>query len=91
MNLKKPFRTTLFIVLLVIDLIFLSFLVSLKNVSNKDYLVSKIKDFDIVRYVKERDYIIESTNNLRYPIEIYNYIDVESFGFLHSRQKHFRK
>ena len=80
MNLKKPFRTTLFIVLLVIDLIFLSFLVSLKNVSNKDYLVSKIKDFDIVRYVKERDYIIESTNNLRYPIEIYNYIDVDTFN-----------
>ena len=80
MNLKKPFRTTLFIVLLVIDLIFLSFLVSLKHVANKDYMVSKIKDFDIVRYVKERDYIIESTNNLRYPIEVYNYINVDNFN-----------
>ncbi len=79
MNLKKPFITTLFIVLLVIDFLFLSFLVSIKNISSKEYLNEKIKDFDIKRYVKDRDYIIESANNFRYPIEVFDYIDVNKF------------
>ena len=79
MNLRKPFITTILIVLLVIDFIFLSFFVSIKNISNKEYLSSVSKNFDIISYIKDRKYIIKSTENLEYPIDVYNYINIYNF------------
>ena len=79
MNLRKPIKTTVFIVLLALDLIIFSFFLASKNVLNKEYLSSKVKDFSFISYVKERDYINTEVRAFKYPIEVFDYIDMDEF------------
>lgn len=77
MKLISSFKTAITILVLSIILLLISFLVAFKNITNKDFLKEKKKDFDIVNYVKNRQYI---KSNNKYPKEVFDYIDMSEYN-----------
>ena len=82
MNLRKPFKTTIVMILLGIDLLILSLFVSAKNTTSKDFLKSTVRDFNIVEYVKDKSFVLEHSKGYKYPLEVFNYINVYDFNSL---------
>lgn len=79
MRLRNPIITILLITVLVLNLIFFSFVLISKTVVNKEYLKDIIKDFDIKIYILNNENIENSINNYKYPKEVFNYLDEDTF------------
>ncbi|MBR4260446.1 MAG: hypothetical protein IKQ33_00620, partial [Clostridia bacterium] len=75
MKLNKPKITTLIIVILVINLIFFSFTLISKALSNKNNIASIINNYNFKEYLLGNEVIRESITNYKYPKEVFNYLD----------------
>lgn len=75
MRLKRPIITISFIVILVICLIFFSFVLISNNYVKNNRIKEIIYNFNIKDYILNDSKILKSINNYNYPKEVYNYID----------------
>ena len=75
MRLKKPVITITLIIILVICLIFFSFVLISNNYIRNEKIKEVIFNFNIKDYILKDSKILESINNYNYPKEVYNYID----------------
>ncbi len=79
MRLKRPFITIMLIILLVLNLIFFSFVFMSRTVTNKEYIKEIIYKFDIRSYLNDNEDIKQNVDKYKYPIEVFDYIDEKSF------------
>ena len=82
MDLKKPIGTTFTVIILSIVLMILTFFATFRYLTNKDFLKARAKDFDIVEFVKNRGYVVEHSDSYKYPVEVFNYINIYDFNTL---------
>ena len=82
MDLKRPVGTTFTVIILSIVLMLLTFFATFKNLTNKEFLKQRAREFDIVEYVKNRGYVIEHSNSYKYPVEVFDYINIYDFNTL---------
>ena len=75
MKLNKPIITICIIILLVVNLIFFSFLSIGKNITNKKNLEELLQEFNFKEYVLNNETISNSISNYKYPKEVFNYMD----------------
>ena len=75
MKLNKPIITICIIILLVVDLIFFSFLFIGKKLSNNSFIKDTIQEFDFKEYLLDDEVIADSINNFKYPKEVFDYLD----------------
>lgn len=75
MKLNKPIITICIIILLVVDLIFFSFLSIGKNLGEEECLNEITENFDFKKYVLNNDIISYSINNNKYNKEVFDYMD----------------
>ena len=75
MRLKRPIITISFIVILVICLIFFSFVLISNNYVKNNRIKEIIYNFNIKDYILNDSKILKSIKNYNYPKEVYNYID----------------
>ena len=75
MKLNKPVISISIIVIIIVDLIFFSFLCIGKKIENKEYVEELIYKFDIKKYVLDNDNIKHSIDNYKYSEDVFNYLD----------------
>ena len=75
MKLNKPLITICLIILLVINLIFFSFLSIGNNLSNREYINDIIEDFDFKEYLLNSYNIKKSIDEYKYPKEVFDYLN----------------
>ena len=75
MKLKKPIITIIIIILILVDLVFFSFLYLGKEITKKEQINEIVLKFDLKKYILDNRIIEESVNNYRYPEEVFNYLD----------------
>ena len=75
MKLNKPVITTLLIIILVFDLIFFSFSLVCKKLTNTKNITSIVMNFDLKKNIIENEMIEKNISNYKYPKEIFNNLD----------------
>ena len=75
MKLNKPIITICIIILLVVNLVFFSFLSIGHNLSNKEKLNEIIEKFDFKSYLLNNETINNSIKEYHYSEEVFNYMD----------------
>lgn len=75
MKLNKPKFTICFVVILMLNLVFFSFLILGKNIVKENTTSDIVNNFDFKNYLLMDDEIKNSINNYKYPKEVYNYLD----------------
>ena len=75
MKLNKPIITICIIILLVVDLIFFSFLSFGKKIKDEKLINEMVESFDFKKYLLDDDIISNSIDNYNYPKEVFDYLD----------------
>ena len=75
MKLNKPIITICIIILLVVDLIFFSFLSIGKNLKDKEFINDISQSFNFKEFLLDDETISNSINNYNYPKEVFDYLD----------------
>ena len=75
MKLNKPIITICIIILLVVDLIFFSFLSLGRNLKDKEFINDIVQSFSFKDYLLDDEVISNSINNYNYPKEVFDYLD----------------
>lgn len=75
MKLNKPIITICIIILLIVNLIFFSFLSIGKKIGEKDFLNEIVLKFNLKTYILNNESISKSIEEYKYPKEVYNYLD----------------
>ena len=75
MKLNKPLITICLIIILVINLIFFSFLSVGKKTEDKEYIKQIVSTFDFKEYLLNNSTIDKSINEYKYPKEVFDYLD----------------
>ncbi len=75
MKLNKPIITICIIILLVVDLIFFSFLSFGKKLKDEKVINEIVESFNFKEYLLDDELISNSINNYNYPKEVFNYLD----------------
>ena len=76
MKLNKPIITTLIIIMLVVNLIFFSFLSIGKELGKKKVVNEIVDKFNFKDYLLDYDLIQSDINNFKYPKEVFDYLDL---------------
>ena len=75
MKLNKPIITICIIILLVVDLIFFSFLSFGKTIKDEKIIDEVVQSFDFKSYLLDDEVISKSIDNYNYPKEVFDYLD----------------
>ena len=75
MKLNKKVIVYSLIVLLVLDLIFFSFLLVSKKITSKSFITESTINFDFKEYLLNDEVIKSGIDNFKYPKEVFDYID----------------
>ena len=75
MKLNKPLITICLIILLVINLLFFSFLSFGKKINDREYVNNIVESFDFKEYLLNNYIIQNSIEEYKYPKEVFNYLD----------------
>lgn len=75
MKLNKPIITICIIILLVVNLIFFSFLSIGKEIGKKEVVKDIVEKFDFKEYLLNYELIQNDINNYKYPKEVFDYLD----------------
>lgn len=75
MKLNKSLKTITIIILLIINLIFFSFLIIGKKLGDKKFINEIVQEFNFKEYLNNNEIIKRSINNYKYPKEVFNELD----------------
>lgn len=75
MKLKKPVISICIIVIIVVDLIFFSFLCIGKKTKDKEFVNEIVSKFNVKKYILDNDNIKHSINNYKYNEKVFDYLD----------------
>ena len=75
MKLNKPIITICIIILLVVDLIFFSFLSFGRKIKDEKFVNEMVESFDFKEYLLDDKLISNSIDNYKYPKEVFDYLD----------------
>ena len=85
MKLNKPAITITLIVLLLVNLIFFSIALICKGLNTKENIKSILDSFNYQEFIKDNESVIENTNNYKYSIEVFDYIDHDKLTILEDK------